>query len=459
MNSTGRQLHSDLADYAGSMDGSWLKPVWDASYLEFRDPLNGNMNYATVLDTKHLPRGKSFSGFCALLVYSMVKVYRQIASGTLEKDIGTSGCLCMQQYGNVFASCRIPMPGSDRLFTVGKPAENACIAVFYRGNIYILPVIKDGDPVGTWDLASGIGEIMGRKDAPAANIGIMTCAPREDAASFRRHLTGLSALNGENLGKIEAALFALCIDEPPGGKRSAGQAVWDVLHGNGANRWFDKSVQAVVGTDYTVGFNNEHTGFDVAIWINLLRKIYRDMQEAEQVVAGPAKPGSATLQADRLDWVTDDRAAGIIKKMEEDDRAKGKSLHLRLFEFNGFGSSHVKGLKASPDAFFHLALQLAWFRIKGRQDSVYESVAVRNFCQGRTECMRPATAAAGTVLDGKGLPDWQGRRWRSTRSCLSRGRGRGLRGTLPECRQCWAEGAGRFPDTQRDFLDFRGEVR
>jgi len=270
LKNSGALLHAQLLEYGASLEeGSWLKPIWDEAFLGYREPINGTMNYSTVLDTEQIPKGNSFAEFCARLVFAMVNTHQEIASGAQEKDIGPSGHLCMEQYDNVFGACRIPRPEKDEFFSGGGRLKDASVVVLHGGNIYLLPVVKDNKTVGVSSLALGIGEILGRKDSPAPNIGIMTTAPRESAAKLRNHITALDARNEENFKKIESALFALCIDGEPQKERTEHQLIRDVLHGNGKDRWFDKSMQAIVGADYSIGFNNEHTGFDGAIWINI----------------------------------------------------------------------------------------------------------------------------------------------------------------------------------------------
>ncbi|MCL2601892.1 MAG: choline/carnitine O-acyltransferase, partial [Treponema sp.] len=178
LKNSGPLLHRELVDYGASLEGSWLKPIWDESYLSFRDPLNGNMNYSTVLNTQQIPQGGSIAEFFARLVAAMVAFHRHIACGEFEKEKTPSGFLCMEQYINVFGACRIPLPGKDSLFVSGALPDEHVVAL-YRGNMYLLPVVNDGKILSASSIARGIGEILGRNDAPAPNIGIMTAATRE----------------------------------------------------------------------------------------------------------------------------------------------------------------------------------------------------------------------------------------------------------------------------------------
>ncbi|HLR42284.1 MAG TPA: choline/carnitine O-acyltransferase, partial [Pseudogracilibacillus sp.] len=74
-----------------------------------------------------------------------------------------------------------------------------------------------------------------------------------------------------------------------------------------------------------------------------------------------------------------------------------ENIALLFEQFTDFGAAAIKEMKLSPDGFFHMALQLAYFRTYGKFDSVYEPVAVRTFKEGRTECAR-ATSTEKTAV-------------------------------------------------------------
>ena len=392
LSGAGAVLDSELHGYSKTINGSWLKPTWDNIYLSFRDELNGKMNYATMLEPGMLPADRSFPESLAGIIASAARIYCMIADNTLPPDTTPAGPLCMEQYQNVFGSCRIPKPAEDEFFVAPKNSSNQHIVVFYRENIYNMEVIRDGK-ISTGALVSGIENILSRKEPPAANIGALTAASREEAAALYKHIKEYSLKNKQNLRQIETALFVLCIDDIRG--RSEEQTVKDILFGYGKNRWFDKAVQMIAGTDGSIGFNNEHTAFDGAVWTGILGRIYEGMQTPDG--------DNQSAIVSRLEWELDSRAAALAAEMEEKAINRGKDFNLRLLRFNNFGADHIKkNLQASPDAFFHLALQLAWFRQRGRLNSTYEAVNVRHFHQGRTECMRPSTQAVLEFVKGFG---------------------------------------------------------
>lgn len=69
-------------------------------------------------------------------------------------------------------------------------------------------------------------------------------------------------INAISLHTIETAAFILCLDDEPY-ETNEDQAMdhfgRSLLHGNGTNRWFDKSFMVCVGTNGRIGFNAEHS--------------------------------------------------------------------------------------------------------------------------------------------------------------------------------------------------------
>ncbi|WP_369028559.1 choline/carnitine O-acyltransferase, partial [Nocardia farcinica] len=59
--------------------------------------------------------------------------------------------------------------------------------------------------------------------------------------------------------------------------------------------------------------------------------------------------------------------------------------------FDDFGTAKAKQLGISPDAFAQLSYLLAHRRSKGLTGATYESIATRQYRNGRTEAMRVIT--------------------------------------------------------------------
>ena len=388
----GKQLHSLLENW-DKKDGveNWLVSFWDEAYLAYRSGINGNVNYIMTLDDAQIPRFESFAGYCANLVAGLSDIYCQIADGTLDKDVP----VCTYQYPFVFKSCRIPREKEDEIFVGESSRRNNYVLILRGGNMYCLPVTgKSGEVFSPAQLAPGISEILNLKDAAGLNVGALTTAPRADASKLRDAIIKLDSRNQDNFRKIDSALFALCIDEPED-SRSNSQTTFDILYGQGKNRYFDKCFQLIVGTDYSAGFNFEHAGYDGSVGFSMMAHLYRRLKEAQ---ATESKPATAP-EAEKLEWVSDENIRNAIGRMESDGKQRGSQLHVRMKRFENFGKNGIKELKASPDAFFNLALQLAWHRLSGRVNNTYEAVSMQHYYQGRTECARPSTSQAKEFVE------------------------------------------------------------
>jgi carnitine O-acetyltransferase len=88
--------------------------------------------------------------------------------------------------------------------------------------------------------------------------------------------------------------------------------------------------------------------------------------------------------------LTDDLAADIAAAAK-DYVGYGDDTGTAIVTFEDFGADQAKSMGISPDAFVQLAFQLAHRRAKGFTGATYESIATRQFRNGRTEAMRVVT--------------------------------------------------------------------
>jgi carnitine O-palmitoyltransferase 2 len=72
---------------------------------------------------------------------------------------------------------------------------------------------------------------------------------------------------------------------------------------------------------------------------------------------------------------------------------KTKSLTVHGVELEHFGKKLLKTKKLSPDSVMQLGIQLAQMYTSGNTAATYESCSTAAFRHGRTETVRPATAA------------------------------------------------------------------
>ncbi len=82
-------------------------------------------------------------------------------------------------------------------------------------------------------------------------------------AESRADLLQMSANNREAMTAIEDAAFALCLDENT--PEEITEVSKQLLHGDGQDRFFDKSLQFIVFNNGKTGVNFEHTGVDALL--------------------------------------------------------------------------------------------------------------------------------------------------------------------------------------------------
>jgi carnitine O-acetyltransferase len=71
--------------------------------------------------------------------------------------------------------------------------------------------------------------------------------------------------------------------------------------------------------------------------------------------------------------------------------------------FHGYGSDFIKKAGYSPDAYVQVAMQLATYRLWGRQAGTYEATQVRPFLHGRTETTRAVSTQSAEFVKLMGL--------------------------------------------------------
>jgi hypothetical protein len=67
--------------------------------------------------------------------------------------------------------------------------------------------------------------------------------------------------------------------------------------------------------------------------------------------------------------------------------------------FDTYGSSDIKKMKFSPDAFVQMSIQYAYRKMSGHFGATYESVQVRHYRHARTECVRSCSESSAAWID------------------------------------------------------------
>ena len=382
-------LQAALEAYDARPDvDSWLDDFWRQRYLGRRDRIALNANFFFLFADAPLGQVER----AAALVAGALHVKAQLDAERLPPVLQRGRPLSMEQTKHLFSTTRIPGPGQDTLrsaYSDAQPGPSPArhVLVLHRGHAHALDVLhEDGVPHSLDELVAGLQAVLDRTAtdaAPGTSVGSLTTLAREDWASSRRALLAAAPDNRAALDVVETALLCVCLEDHV--PRDTQEACDLLLHGDSANRWFDKALSFVVFGDGRAGLNAEHAELDGTTILDLVDAVLTHEPAPSAASAGaPSPPRPVVFVLDAPLRATVEQAASAFAAYAADTATAALS-------FPDVGTDRIKALGSSPDAFVQLAYQLSHVRTKGHVGATYESIATRQYRHGRTEAMRVVT--------------------------------------------------------------------
>ncbi|MBB6380721.1 carnitine O-acetyltransferase [Pseudonocardia eucalypti] len=383
----GPRLHAALAEYDARPDvHSWLDTFWPYRYLGRRDRIALNANFFFLFRDEPGVTGQ-FDRAARLVTDAVALKLRlddeKVPVVTLRGQPQT-----MEQYKYLFSTTRIPGAEQDTVrapYYVTRPGPSTArhILVFAGGRMTRLDVVApDGRPYAEAEIAAALHKLTQSERAPEEPVGQLTTMARAEWAARRAELLALDPANAEALYTVQDALFCLCLDDLAPDSDLA--ACDRLLHGDSANRWFDKAVTLIVFADGRAGINIEHCELDGTTVLAFVDTILGERQPAAETAEGGPTFGP-------VEFVLDDGLREAVRKAADSFAAFAGDTVSTVLSFTEFGADVAKGLGMSPDAFAQAAYQLAHRRARGHLGATYESIATRHWRHGRTEAMRVVT--------------------------------------------------------------------
>uniref|UniRef100_A0A3Q1CY03 Carnitine O-palmitoyltransferase 2, mitochondrial n=2 Tax=Amphiprion ocellaris TaxID=80972 RepID=A0A3Q1CY03_AMPOC len=418
-NGVGKQLHEELvAQDKNNKHTSYISGPWFDMYLSARDSVVLNFNPFMSFNPDPKTEYNDQLVRATNMVSSAVRFMKTLRAGLLEPEVFhlnpaksdtdsfknlirwvpsslswygaymvNAFPLDMSQYFRLFNSTRIPKRGRDELFTDEKGRH---LLVMRKGNMYVFDIVdRDGNLVKPAEIQSHLKYILSDSaEAPAFPLGVLTSENRDVWAELRDKL--IAAGNAEDLRVVDSALFCLCLDEES--MRDHIHISHNMLHGDGCNRWYDKSFSIILTKDGQAAINFEHSWGDGVAVLRFQNEVFKDTTEQPLV-----HPGSAAAAVDsasavrRLHFNLDSELQNGIKKAKENFNSAVSKLTIDAMEFRKGGKEQLKKSKLSPDAIAQLAFQMGFLRQYGQTVATYESCSTAAFKHGRTETIRPAS--------------------------------------------------------------------
>ncbi|KAJ8937761.1 hypothetical protein NQ318_006624 [Aromia moschata] len=382
-------------------------------YLRGRSPLMINSNFYGI-DAILLHPTKSQAARAASTVHSLL-VFRRLVERQELEPILVQGLvpLCSWQYERIFNTTRIPGVETDK---INHWLDSNHIVVYHKGR-YFKVVIYKGRLLKPCEIQVQMQQILDDNSEPLPGeekLAALTAGERTHWANSRTTFFN-RGVNKTSLDAIEKAAFVVALDDFPYEFDENDPSKLDgygrcLLHGNGYNRWFDKSFTLCVGNNGRIGFNAEHSWADAPIIVHCWEYVITDelltdrYDDSGNTVGTPALTPPAPHH---LNWEIGIEARAAIEKALRVAEALISDINLRIMVHDHYSKGFMKTCGLSPDAYIQMALQLAYYRDAGKFCLTYEATMTRMYREGRTETVRPVTIESAEwvkAMENKEVP-------------------------------------------------------
>uniref|UniRef100_A0A8C2DCI6 Carnitine O-acetyltransferase n=1 Tax=Cyprinus carpio TaxID=7962 RepID=A0A8C2DCI6_CYPCA len=364
------------------------------SYLDYRMPVVIHSSPGVILPRTEFSDRQGQMRYAAKLIAGVLDFKSMIDNETLPVEYLGGKSLCMNQYYQVLSSCRIPGTKRDNVVNYAldkRPPTH--ITVVHNFQFFVLDVYNsDGTPLTVDQIYIQLEKIWNSSlQSNKEPIGILTSNHRNSWGKAYNNLIK-DKTNKESVRAIQKSIFTVCLDAPmprASDDMYRTRAGVQMLHGGGSrwnsgNRWFDKTLQFIIGEDGTCGLIYEHAPAEGPPIVSLIDHVVEYMKSSEMV----RTPMVPLRMPQKLRFNITPEIKKDIEEAKQNMNIMVHDLDMKVSVFSHFGKDFPKSQKMSPDAFIQVALQLAYYRIYKRCCPTYESASLRMFRLGRTDTIR-----------------------------------------------------------------------
>jgi carnitine O-acetyltransferase len=418
-------------------DSSWLQKWWNTlGYLQLRDPTAIGISYFFRLADRLADNNPAAAAAghgrdrgverAAAVLQATHEYASSVQSGSKAADtLGRKKVpLCSTQHKYMFGACRIPGVQQDS-YRVYRPTKLQHAVVACRGQFYKVPLTDNqGNLLTQSSLQALLRDCV--KDSKLRGtvplLGWLTSSRRDDWAETYQRLSQNKEIK-DALETLQSGLVLLALDlddedddsTHPLTDREQALRYW---HGNirhSANRWFDKSIQLVMSQQGHLGLIGEHSMADGMPAVSFVEYL---MEREKSGDVNDNDNGSASTSMDSVAQVTNIFANAMapgklaneehghltlrVDNAREHMTQRIQDLDLETLDYQGYGGSAIKQAGYAPDAYVQMAMQVAGYRLFGKQVGTYESIQTRPFLHGRTETARSVSTASAALCEAMG---------------------------------------------------------
>ncbi|KAI1381922.1 acyltransferase ChoActase/COT/CPT [Hypoxylon crocopeplum] len=361
---------------------NWIYEWWnDSAYLSYRDPVVPYVSY--FYSHRDDRRRRNPAKRAAAITTAALEFKKQVDSGSLEPEYMKKLPVCMDSYKWMFNASRVPAVPADYPVKY-DPKEHKHIIVIRKNQFFKVAHEVDGQQLNTSELEAQFNHIYKLAQRVPA-VGALTSENRDIWTDARKVLLDASPKNKAAVEAIESASFLVCLDDAaPVTLEERAHQYW---HGDGQNRWYDKPLQFIVNDNGTSGFLGEHSMMD-GTPTHRLNDYVNDVIFGSKLDFLDASVRSNLPEPTAVNFeVTKEVQEEIDRAIRDFDEVIGQH-NLAVQAYQAYGKGLIKKFKSSPDAYVQMVIQLAYYKMYGKNRPTYESAATRRFQQGRTETCR-----------------------------------------------------------------------
>ncbi|KAI1147827.1 acyltransferase ChoActase/COT/CPT [Nemania diffusa] len=361
---------------------NWIYEWWnDGAYLSYRDPVVPYVSY--FYSHRDDRRRRNPAKRAAAITTAALEFKKQVDGGTLEPEYMKKLPICMDSYKWMFNASRVAAKPADYPVKF-DPKDHKHIIAIRKNQFFKIAHEVNGQQLNTTELEAQFAKVYElAQQVPA--VGALTSENRDVWTDARKILLDASPKNAATLEAIESASFLVCLDAAsPVTLEERAHQYW---HGDGQNRWYDKPLQFIVNDNGTSGFMGEHSMMD-GTPTHRLNDYVNDAIFGNKLDFSNPAVRSNLPDPVAVNFEITPEVQGEIDRATKDFAAVIGQQELAVQAYQGYGKGLIKKFKCSPDAFVQMIIQLAYYKMYGKNRPTYESAATRRFQLGRTETCR-----------------------------------------------------------------------
>lgn len=390
----GKILHERLTELA-SKERNWLSKYWDDyAYLQYNDPLVPYVSYFYGhMDLPHHLRGigKNQIYKAVAIIEKVTDFVELLKNEELPAEVIRGTPFCMKSFQLMFNNSRYPkeLGQDDNVFY--PLAENGFVTVIKNNHFFKLYTRNGQERLPTAEVHKQLLQIITHANRlpKGEGIGALTTLPRDKYYVAYKELNK-SPINVASLTDIFKSAFVVTLDEDqPITYEDRAHFCW---HGDGQNRFFDKSLQFFVAKNGYSGFIAEHSKMDGTPTLLLNEFVNREIRKLnpeqflESLEFSIVEPSPVAPQ--HLKFEVSPSVKESIAFAKENFKAEFDNHDVKVLHYNKYGKNEIKKFKISPDAYIQMIMQLGFYKLTGTVWPTYEACSTRKYYGGRTEAGR-----------------------------------------------------------------------